>query len=109
MISDDLITESTERTISKEIVLQMTVKAMNDTTDPDELILTLLVFGAYPRIHVMNPSTSSITQRTMTIEKAMTEIRKFRAERQIIDALNIRNDSIITSIYDLLLNSNVLI
>jgi hypothetical protein len=45
----------------------------------------------------------------MTIEKTMTEMRKFRAERQVADALNTRNDLIITSIHDLPLNSNVLI
>jgi hypothetical protein len=39
----------------------------------------------------------------------MIEIRKFRAERQIVDVLNIRNDSIIISIHDLFLNSNVLV
>ncbi len=45
----------------------------------------------------------------MTIEKAMTEMRKFRAERQVADALNIRNDLTVTSIHDLSLNLNVLI
>jgi hypothetical protein len=45
----------------------------------------------------------------MIIEKAMIEMRKFRAERQVADTLNIRNDLIIISIHDLFLNSNVLI
>ncbi len=44
----------------------------------------------------------------MTIKKAMIEIRKFRVERQIVDALNIENDSIVISIHDLSLNSDVL-
>jgi hypothetical protein len=108
MISDDL-TQSINETISKEIVLQMIVKAINDTIDRDDLMFILLIFEAYSRMQVMNSSTSSITQRAMTIEKAMTEIRKFRVERQIVDVLNIRNDSIIISIHDLLLNSDVLI
>ncbi len=95
--------------VSKKIVLQMIVKAINDTIDFDELMLILLIFETYFRIHVINSSTSSITQRTMIIEKAMIEIRKFRVERQIVDALNIRNDSIMISIHDLLLNSDVLI
>ncbi len=98
-----------ETEVSKEIILQMIVKAINDTVDSDELVLTLLIFDVYSRMHVMNSSTSSINQRTMTIEKVMTEVRKFRIERQIADALNIRNDLIIISIHDLLLNSNVLI
>jgi hypothetical protein len=98
-----------ETDISKKIVLQMIVKAVNDTADSDDLMLTLLIFDAYSRTHIMNSSISSINQRAITIKKVMTEVRKFRAERQVADALNIRNDSIITSINDLLLNSNVLI
>jgi hypothetical protein len=95
--------------VSKEIALQMTVKAINDTAGPDGLVPTLLVFGAYPRMHVMNPPAPSITQRAMAIEKAMTEIRKIRVERQIVDALNTRNGSIVTPIHDLSINSDVLI
>jgi hypothetical protein len=87
----------------------MIVKAINDTVDSDDLMLILLIFETYLRMHVMNFSISSIIQRAMTIEKAMIEIRKFRAERQMIDALNIRNDSIIISIHDLFLNSDVLV
>jgi hypothetical protein len=111
MIAENLgINEPDNETrISKNIILQMIVKAINDTADSDELVSTLLIFDAYSRMHVMNPPASSINQRTMTIEKVMTEVRKFRAERQVADALNTRNDLIITSIHDLLLNSNVLI
>jgi thiol-disulfide isomerase/thioredoxin len=109
MINDDLTTESINETINKEVMLQMIVKAINDTIESDELMLILLVFETYSRMHVMNSSTSSIIQRVMIIEKAMIEIRKFRVERQIIDVLNIRNDFIVTSIHDLSLNSNVLI
>jgi hypothetical protein len=104
-----MIFEDLTSTISKEIILQMIVKAINDTVDPDELMLILLVFEAYLRMHVMDLSTSSIIQRAMIIEKAMIEIRKFRVERQIADALNIRNDSIVISVHDLFLNSDVLV
>jgi hypothetical protein len=69
VISDDLITGSTNGTISKKIMLQMIVKAINDTADPDELVPILLIFGAYPRMQVMNLPTPSIIQRAMTIEK----------------------------------------
>ncbi len=95
--------------VDKKIVLQMIVKAINDTVDSDDLVLILLIFEAYSRMHVMNFSASSITQRVMIIEKAMIEIRKFRVERQVVDALNTRNDSIIISIHDLFLNSDVLV
>jgi hypothetical protein len=104
MINDDFAIE-----VSREIMLQMIVKAINDTIDFDDLMFILLMFETYFRMHVINFSTSSIIQRIMIIEKEMIEIRKFRVERQIINALNIWNDSIITSIHDLFLNSNVLV
>ncbi len=111
MIVENLeINESDNETrISKKIILQMIVKAINDTIDSDKLMLTLLIFNVYSRMHVMNSSISSINQRAIAIEKAMTEMRKFRTEWQVEDALNIRNESIVTSIHDLSLNSNVLI
>jgi len=34
--------------ISKELILQMAVKTINNSAGPDGLIPTLLVFGAYP-------------------------------------------------------------
>ncbi len=87
----------------------MIVKAINDTVDFDELVLTLLVFETYPRMHAMNLPAPSIIQRAIAIEKAMIEIRKIRVERQIADALNTRNGPIIISIHDLPLNSDVLV
>ena len=35
---------------SEELILQMAVKAVNDSAGPDGLVPTLLVFSAYPRI-----------------------------------------------------------
>jgi hypothetical protein len=104
-----VIFEDLGSTVSKEIILQMAVKAINDTAGPDELVPTLLVFGAYLRMHAMDPPAPSITQRAIAIEKAMTEIRKLRAERQVADALNTRNGPIVISIHDLSLNSDVLV
>jgi hypothetical protein len=98
-----------ETDINKKIMLQMIVKTINDIVDSDELVSTLLVFDAYSRMHVMNSPTASISQRAIAIEKAMTEMKKFRTERQVADALNIRNESIVIPIHDLSLNSNVLI
>jgi hypothetical protein len=68
-----MIFENIEIVIDKEIILQMIVKTINDINDFDELKSTLLVFDVYSRMHVMNFSISSISQRVMTIEKAMIE------------------------------------
>lgn len=61
--------------ISKEVGLQMVVKAINDTAGTDGLVPTLLVFGVYPRMHAMDPPAPSIVQRAAAMKKAMDEVR----------------------------------
>ncbi len=73
----------------KKIIIQIIVKTINDIVDFDELMSTLLIFEVYSRMHVMNSSISTINQRAMTIEKVMTEVGKFEAERQVAGVLNI--------------------
>ncbi len=104
-----MIIEKLEKNVSKKITLQMIIKAINDIVDSNELILILLMFETYSRMYAMNSSSSSIIQRAKIIEKAMTEVRKFRIERQIVDALNTRNNSNVSLIHDLFLNSDVFI
>ena len=53
IIAEELKSEG----ISKQTMLQMAVKAVNDTSGPDGLVPTLLVFGAYPRITEFDPPT----------------------------------------------------
>ncbi len=77
--------------VSNEAVLQMAVKAVNDTVGPDGLVPTLLVFGAYPRINMESPPTPSMVRRAEAIQKAMKALRKAAAERSVADALNTRN------------------
>ena len=45
----------------------MAVKAVNDTTGLDGLVLTLLVYRAYPRISKLDPFAPSITEQTTAI------------------------------------------
>jgi hypothetical protein len=47
---------------SKDLILQMAVKAVNDLAGPDSLVPTLLVFGAYPHITNDSPPSPPITQ-----------------------------------------------
>ncbi len=75
-----------------EIALQMTFKVINDSIEFDELIFTLLVFEAYLRMIEMNVSSFKIIQRATAMRKAMKEVQKFIAIRQMNDALNTRND-----------------
>ena len=51
----------------------------------------------------------TITQHAIAFKKAMEEVKKIRAERQVADALNMRNDYSTTAIHNLLLNSLVLV
>jgi len=44
ILRDELLGES------KEVILQIAIKAINDIARPEGLVLTLLVFGLYPRI-----------------------------------------------------------
>jgi hypothetical protein len=41
--------------INKEMILQMAVKAVNDSARPDRIVPTLLVFGSYLRMTEMDP------------------------------------------------------
>jgi hypothetical protein len=76
---------------SKEAILQMAVKAVNDTAVPNGLVPTLLVFGAFPRVTLDSPPTPSTLKRAEAITKAMKALRKLRAERQVRAALATRN------------------
>lgn len=95
--------------IEPDLALQMAFKALNDTAGPNELVPTLLVFGAYPRLTEMDAPSPSITQRTVAMRKAMEEVRKSQASRQVNDALNTRNRPSTSLIHDLSLNSLVLV
>jgi len=87
----------------------MAVKAVNNTTSLDGLVLTLLVYGAYLRISNLNPPAPSITERAAAIWKAMAEIVKLWAKQAVNNALHYRNGPNMTLVYDLPLNSKVLI
>ena len=77
--------------IDKDMILQMAVKAVNDSAGPNGLTPTLLVFGAYPRLTEMDPPAPSVIKRAEAIRAAIKEIRRIHAERQVKDALAMRN------------------
>ena len=87
----------------------MAVKAINNTASLDGLVPTLLVYGAYLRISKLDPPTPIIIKRAAVIRKAMAEIVKLRAKQTINNALHYRNGPNTTPVYNLPLNSKVLI
>jgi hypothetical protein len=94
--------------IDLEIALQMTFKVINDSIELDDLIFILLVFEVYLRMIEINASSFTITQQTIAMRKAMKEVQKFIATRQMNDALNTGNDFVTILIHELSLNSSVL-
>jgi hypothetical protein len=87
----------------------MAVKAVNNTTSPNRLVPTLLVYRAYLRISKLDPPAPSVTDRVAIIRKAIAEIVKLRAKQTINNALHHRNGPNTTLVHNLPLNSKVLI
>ena len=72
MIKDKIEDTRVDRTI----ILQMAVKAINDTAGYNGIIPMLLVFGAFLRMIYLDPPVLSIAQQATAIRKAMTEVTK---------------------------------
>ena len=103
IIQDELKDEH----IDKDMILQMAVKAVNDLAGPDGIVPTLLVFGVYPRLTEIDPLSLSVTKRAEAIRVATKEVRRLYAERQVKDALAIRNGPDTKITLDLPLQSDV--
>ena len=58
----------------------MAIKAINNTTGLNRLVLTLLVYRAYLRINNLDPPTLSIIKQVVVIRKAIAEIVKLWAK-----------------------------
>lgn len=95
--------------LNKNMLLQIAVKAVNDSAGPDGLVPTLLVYGAYPKMTELDPPSPNIAQRAIAIQKAMEEVGKLHASRQVNEALNTRNGPSTAPFYDLPINSNVFV
>jgi hypothetical protein len=87
----------------------MAFKAINDLAGPDGLVLTLLVFEAYPKIIELNTLFFTVALKATAIKKAIAKIHKLQAKQQITDILNTRNRLITSAIHRLLLSLSVLV
>ena len=87
----------------------MAFKAINNSTGPNSLISTLLVFRAYLYIVESNTPNPIIVKRAAALKKAIEEVKKLKTKCQVADALNIYNRLKTTTIHNLLLNSPVLV
>jgi hypothetical protein len=77
--------------INKEMILQIAVKAVNNSAGPDRIVLILLVFGSYPRMTEIDLPSPTIAKRAEAICAVTKEVRRLHAKRQVSDALAIRN------------------
>ncbi|EKD14183.1 polyprotein [Drepanopeziza brunnea f. sp. 'multigermtubi' MB_m1] len=91
----------------REDRLQMAIKAINDTAGPNSLVPTLLVFGTLPRLTEQDRLAASTQERAAAINKAMREVRKCHAARQVKDALKRRNGPITEHTLDLPIGSRL--
>ena len=87
----------------------MAFKAINNFIGPNSLIPTLLIFRAYLCIVESNAPNPTAVKQAVAFKKAIEEVKKLRAECQVVDALNMRNGFKITVIYNLPLNLPVLV
>ena len=102
-----IITEICE--IKPDLALQISFKAFNNSVGSNRLVPTLLVFGAYFWMTEIDAPLSIITQYTTAMQKAIEEVRKLVASCQVHDALNTWNRPFTSIVYDLPLNSLVLV
>jgi hypothetical protein len=77
----EVITADLGTSLAPEYVLQIAVKAVNNTAGHDNLIPTFLMFETYPRLSPLSPSLPSLIIRANAVRKAMAEIRKLKARR----------------------------
>jgi hypothetical protein len=103
----EIITANLGISLAPEYVLQMAVKAVNDTAGHDGLVPILLVFGTYPRLSPSSPSLPLLIVRANAMRKAMAEIRKLKAKRQVTNALFQRNGPSVAKVKQLLLQNEV--
>jgi hypothetical protein len=94
---------------SPELCLSMAVKAINDTAGPNGLVPTLLVFGTYPRMSETSSPSPGIIARATAIRKAMKELSNLRAQRQVKDALAMRNGPNVTPTLQLSPNDDAIV
>ena len=87
----------------------MAFKVINDSAGFNGLIPTLLVFGAYLCIIKSDAPNPIVVKRAAAFKKAIEEVKKLKAKRQVADTFNICNGLKTTVIHDLLLNSPVLV
>jgi hypothetical protein len=95
--------------VLKQFVLQIAIKAVNDTVGPDGLVPTLLVFSTYPQITTTDTLFFIVTEHSKAITKAMKQIAELHVKRQVTDVLRQQNGLNISNTLDVLISKDVLV
>lgn len=104
-----LCQELKENLPGKHSVLQMAVKACNDSTGLDGLVPTLLVYGAYPRLSPEDAPTATTQERAAAVKKATEAVTAARARDIVNRALSTRNGPNTSSLHEMQPGRNVLV
>ena len=96
--------------IDDECALQYAVKSLNDSTGPDGLVPTLLVYGALPRLGLPTdkPSTG-ILQRAIAVRKATASLSNHFSRQQVNAAIRTRNGPNVLDIHKWPIGGHVLV
>ncbi len=82
---------------------------MNDIVGPDRLILTLLVYSAYPRISREDKLIPLNIERVRVIEHIIDDVCRSNAKSAIIKAMRTTRGLDVVAVLGLLLNTKVLV
>lgn len=78
--------------LDAKAVLQIAVKSVDDSTGPDGLVPTLIVYSALPRLGFpCDKLTLSLFQRAVALRKAAEEMSKHFARTQVSSTVRTRN------------------
>ena len=88
-------------------MLQIAVKVINNLAGPNSIIPTLLVFSTYLQLTKIDPLSPLVTKRVEAIYAVTKEVCYLYAERQVKDALNMRNSPNTKIILDLPLQLDI--
>ena len=89
------------RLFTDKAILQIAVKAVNNTARLDRLVPILLIFSAFPQMNTDLPLFQLILKRAKAIAKAIKALQKAAAERQLNAVLYSHNGPNVT--YQLML------
>jgi hypothetical protein len=103
----EIIIANLSTSLAPEYVLQMAVKAVNDTAGHDGFIPIFLMFETYSRFSPSLLSSPSLTVRANVVRKAMAEVRKLKTKRQITDVFSQRNGPSVAKVKQLPLQNEI--